>query len=311
MPPSVSVVMPVYNGERFLAESIASVLGQTYVDFEFIVVDDGSTDGSADILQEYADRDERIRPLLLSSNEGKGTARNRGIAAASGEYIATLDGDDICLPDRLRRQISYMRSNPDIGVLGCTLWSVGPDLRPHGKITVPNVHSLIAWGLFFGPAAGHSSTLMRRDVLLAAGAYEAGRVICDDLELWSRMVEKTHFANLPDVLLLYRRHPEADSIKKRSLQQEAGTNIRKTMLKRLWGEAPPETVDRFLRLRNRRKDFSRTERKLLRAEMERLIESFVTAGWVDEDDRPTLTVAMEQTLLRIKPRRRHFWKYLL
>lgn len=311
MPPSVSVVMPVYNGERYLAETIGSVLGQTYSDFEFIVVDDGSIDGSPDIVKAFAGRDSRIRLIPLSRNESKGSARNHGIAAARGEYIAAMDGDDICLPDRLRRQISFMRANPDIGVLGCTLWSVGPDLRPNGKITVPEAHPVIAWGLFFGPAIGGATTLIRRDLLLKAGAYEAGRVISDDLELWSRLIEQTRFANLPDVLYLYRRHPQADSIKRRSLQQKAGTNIRKAMLERLWGEAPPETVERFLRVRNRQKDFGRTERNLLRAEMERLIESFVTAGWVEADDRPALTAAMEDTMLRIKPRRRHFWKHLL
>ena len=310
MPPSVSVVMPVYNGERYLAETIGSVLGQTYRDFEFIVVDDGSSDSSAHIVQKFTGRDTRIRFIPLSRNEGKGSARNHGIAAARGEYIAAMDADDISLPNRLSRQVSFLHANPDIGVLGCTLWSVDQDLRPKGKIAVPKVHPLIAWGLFFSPAIGGATTMTRRALLMAHGTYEEGRVISDDLELWSRLIEKTRFANLPDVLYLYRRHPEADSVKKKTLQQDAGAQIRRKMLKRLWGDAPTETVERFLSVRNRQRDFSRTELKLLRAEMRCLIESLVTAGWVEADERPLLVEAMERTLETKRPRRRHFWKRL-
>ena len=125
MPPKVSVVMPVYNDERYLAEAIASVLGQTYADFELIIVDDGSTDGSRAIIEEYALRDSRVVPILLPGNLGQSSARNRGIERAGGQYIAAMDGDDICLPDRLRRQVNFLDANPQVGVLGtnmCALW---------------------------------------------------------------------------------------------------------------------------------------------------------------------------------------------
>ena len=304
--------MPVYNGDRYLAESIASVLGQTYSDFEFIIVDDGSTDGSAAISQCFAGRDPRIRLLLLAQNVGKGTARNRGIALASGEYIAMLDCDDICLPDRLRRQVDFLNANPQIGLLGCTLWDRGSRSgAPHSLCGCPQEHALIAWNLFFGWSIAGPAIMVRRGLLVAVEGYEEGREICDDMELLSRLIVCTRFANLPDILMLYRRHSQADSIKKQSLQQAAVGDIIERMLHALWGEAPEATVERFMRVRYGEKNFRRAERKLLRVEMMRLIDSFVVAGWVEADERPLLTEAMESELQRTMPRRRHFWKRVL
>ena len=104
--------MPVYNGERYLAEAIASVLGQTYADFEFIIVDDGSTDGSAVIIGEFVERDSRIRFIRLERNLGQANARNAGIEATSGKYVAMMDCDDVCLPDRLRKQMNFLEAHP-------------------------------------------------------------------------------------------------------------------------------------------------------------------------------------------------------
>ena len=311
MTPTVSVVMPVYNGERFIAEAIASVLGQTYADFELIIVDDGSSDASARIAQEYAGRDTRIRFISTARNAGQGSARNRGIATASGEYLAMMDGDDICLPDRLRKQIDYLERNPQVGAIGCSMWAVDQDLAALFRFTVPEEHALITWNLFFGWSIAGPAIMIRRELMVAANGYEEGRAICDDLELLSRLVGRTRLANLPDSLMLYRRHPHADSVKKKAIQRRELRVIMRRMLHKLWGEAPEATIERFLRVRSKRRDFRRAERNLLRAEMTRLIESFVDAGWVQADERPLLVEAMEDTLQRTMPRRRHFWRRLL
>ena len=169
MSPQVSVVMPVYNGERYLAEAIASILGQTYADFEFIIVDDGSTDGSAEIICEFVERDSRIQFIRLDRNMGHATARNNGISVASGKYVANMDCDDVCLPDRLRRQVNFLESNPNIDVLGSNLMVVDQDLRFRYELIMWQEHALIAWGLFFWANVPHPATMIRREPLVAVG----------------------------------------------------------------------------------------------------------------------------------------------
>ena len=311
MPPRVSVVMTVYNGERYLAEAIASVLGQTYADFELIIVDDGSTDGSRGIIEAYARRDPRIRLLPLADNQGMASARNRGIERARGQFIAFSDCDDICLPDRLRRQVKHLESNPDIGVLGCTMWAVDHKLRPLAENTAPLEHALIAWGLHFNPILPGGSSMIRSELLVDNGGYEEGRLYADDLELWSRLIEKTRFASLPDILMLYRRHPQAAGIGSRKRQQAEGLAVRKRMLERLWGEAPEETVNRFVRVPRRETDFSHPERMLLRADLTRLADAIVRAGWVQEDERTLLATAIDGALQRTMSRRQRWRDYLL
>ena len=110
--PLASVVMPVYNTEKYLAEAIESILAQTLTDFEFIIIDDGSSDGSAEICRSYVKRDSRIRLIELAENGGEFTARSLGLAEARGEFLVGHDSDDLCLPDRLEKQARFLQSNP-------------------------------------------------------------------------------------------------------------------------------------------------------------------------------------------------------
>ena len=311
MPPRVSVVMPVYNGERYLAEAIASVLGQTYADFELIVVDDGSSDGSRAIIEEYARRDTRVLPVLLPENQGMASARNRGIEGSGGEFVAFSDSDDICLPDRLRTQLIHLEGNPDIGVLGCTMWAVDHQLKPLAETRVPREHALIAWGLSFDPILPGGSCLIRRDLLVDNGCYEEGRLYADDLELWSRLMAKTRFANLPDILMFYRRHPAAAGIGSRKQQYAEGQAVRKRMLERLWGEAPEAILQRFARVRRRETDFSHSELTRLQDDLTRLADALVDAGWARADERSLLSSEIENTLRRSMTRRQRWRSYLL
>ena len=308
--PRVSVVMPVYNSERYLAEAIASVLGQTYPDFELIIVDDGSTDGSAAIVEAYARRDSRIQFMPLRENRGIASTRNHGIAAASGEYVAMMGNDDICLPDRLRRQVNFLDANPPIGVVGGNIHVVDQDLGFRFESNLPLEHALVTWGLYFSASVADPTTMIRRELLVVAGGYDEDCRTADDTELWTRLIQQTRFANLPDILMLYRRHPGAISVKHREKQRAEGSAVRRKALELLWGELPEATADLFKRVWLRETNFRRAERNLLRIEMTRLIESFLGAGWVAADERPLLQSAMESELRRIKPRRRHFWKRL-
>ena len=137
----ISVIMPVYNGERFLSEAIDSILAQTIGNFELIIVDDGSTDGSAQIIKEYAQRDGRVCVLQHGENRGQAAARNSGLAAAQGEYIIGMDADDISPPERLRKQLDFLRQRPDIGVLGTWRRTIDAAAQPIDLTQSPLGHA--------------------------------------------------------------------------------------------------------------------------------------------------------------------------
>lgn len=163
--PLVSVVMPVYNSERFVAEAVDSILQQTLTDFEFLIVDDGSTDGSLGIIQDYAERDPRIRITQHSENRGVAAARNTGIARASGKYVAVMDSDDVSLPQRIEKQVTYLEAHSDIGAVG-----VG-DHTCHKDLTIkstrqppPRHHAIVFHTLLQTRTALKTPTMMiRRD----------------------------------------------------------------------------------------------------------------------------------------------------
>ena len=289
--------MPVYNGERFLADAIESILAQTYTDFELLIVDDGSTDASAEIIRAYENRDRRIRFFQLERNMGHADARNRGIVRATGQYITMMDCDDVSLPRRLQMQVEFMNSHPEIDVLGTCARAVNQDLTTTVfNFIVPRQHALIALNLFFGASFVHSSAMLRREFLGAVGGYEPGRRECADLELWLRLLRETSikFANLPENLMLYRLHERSLSagIAKEGHVEER--DIRRHMLKRLWNEVSKGTIDRFYCLRKQQK-LSWAERRAVKQDIERLIESMIAHKWVKPEDRPLLINRNEPT----------------
>ena len=135
--PTISVLMPVYNAERYVAKAVESILAQTCADFEFVIIDDGSTDGSHALLKQYAERDHRIR-LISRANTGHVIALNQMLEIASGRYIARIDADDIALPDRFARQVGYLESHGDCVAVGSYVWLIDAAGRSLGSVTVPS-----------------------------------------------------------------------------------------------------------------------------------------------------------------------------
>lgn len=207
MPPRVSVVMSVYNGERYLREAVDSILAQTFTDFEFLIIDDGSTDGTGAILAEYVARDPRIRVIVHAANQGLTPSLNEGLALAQGEYVARMDADDISLPERFARQVTCLDARPDIGVLGTAFQLIDAD---GGVIAPPVIHPVesgfVAWCLYFFNPLVHSSVMIRRRSLAQAGGYNQTLVRSQDHELWCRLSRRTRLSNSPEVLLLLRKH---------------------------------------------------------------------------------------------------------
>ena len=203
MPPKVSVVMPVYNGERFLRQAVDSILQQDFEDLEFIIVDDGSKDRTWDILQEYARHDPRVILLRNDTNSGVLATRNRGLAAAQGEYLAVQDADDISLPQRFSLQVAYLDQHPQVSATG------GPAQRidEHGRVlslwTVPQGHENIRAHLLFTSPIAHTTMMARLALVRQVGGYQYKYGV-EDYDLWWRLSAVGRIETLPDVLAQYR-----------------------------------------------------------------------------------------------------------
>ena len=204
--PVISVLMPAYNTERYVAEAVESILGQTFTEFEFIIVDDGSTDGSLAVLRRYAAQDSRIR-LVSRPNTGIVGALNEGLSLAQGELIARMDGDDVSLPKRLELQVAYLDDHPRCVAVGCRVLMVDPDGAPL-RITCEELEhdEIVAAELRGWTAIENASATYRRCAVMEAGGYRKECETAEDLDLFLRLAERGDLANLPDVLYEYRQH---------------------------------------------------------------------------------------------------------
>lgn len=224
--PAITVAMSVYNGERFLADAIESILTQSFRDFEFLIVDDGSTDSSADIITRFAQSDPRIRPIIRE-NRGLIASLNQMIQEARAPIIARMDADDIAAPTRFAQQFAYLQDNPDYGVVGSWSEDMGEDGKPMAREGAD--HPLRHRDMLVAIANGeqlicHPAVMYRRDVVRAVGGYHAAFRHCEDLDLWLRLASITHMGNIPQRLLRYRRYPTQVSAR-HSTEQQIGTAI--------------------------------------------------------------------------------------
>jgi glycosyltransferase involved in cell wall biosynthesis len=200
--------MAVQNAQRYVAEAVESILKQTFGDFEFLILDDGSTDGSLDLLRRFSDRDTRIR-LTRRPNRGLVASLNELIDQAKGEFIARMDADDISLPDRFQQQISYLHAHPEYVLVGSRVLLIDPDGDPLCDwCTIEDHEAIDAFNLEGkrGTLISHPVVMMRRSALVAVGKYRNFSMM-EDFDLFLRLAEYGRLTNLPDVLLKYRMHP--------------------------------------------------------------------------------------------------------
>ena len=203
--PRVSVVMVVFNGERYVEEAIQSIRAQRFENFEFIIIDDGSTDRTGEILDSFRTQDSRI-VVKKQPNSGIAAARNQACALARAPYVACIDADDVATPARLALQVSYLDAYPDIGVLGGGVMLVDESGNDLWIESYPLTHEeIVAAFERFCPFV-HSTVMMRRSLLDAVNHYRTLFEQYEDFDLWLRMSERTQLANLSDVLARYRLH---------------------------------------------------------------------------------------------------------
>jgi glycosyltransferase involved in cell wall biosynthesis len=233
-PPIVSVVMPIYNTEIYLVDSIGSILAQTFADWELICVDDGSSDGSLEVLRRYERADRRVR-VVTRTHTGGARARNDGMALARGRYIAMMDSDDVALPERLRRQLDYMERHPECVCLGAAVRIVGPDLLPIQDEPKALDHETIDRITLGGNGAAirHPVAMYRAEAVRGIGGYRNENAVHMETDLYLRLAEIGRLANLPDILLLYRQRLGSANRTKQSLwEQYEGKIVREARIRR-------------------------------------------------------------------------------
>lgn len=219
--PTVTVLMPVYNGVAFLREAIDSVLNQTFNDFEFLIIDDASTDGSVALIESYTDP--RIQLVRNEKNMGQVATLNKGLSLAKGKYIARLDQDDVCLPSRFQKQVTLLNKRPEIAVVGTLIQGMNEqgqaiDIR---GMAVDDRVAFIAYLLLGDCPLGHPSVLFRREVAIESGSYDTSFAPAEDYELWCRLASQRQEAFvISEPLLRHRVHIYQQSQKKSSIQLE-------------------------------------------------------------------------------------------
>lgn len=249
MVPRVSVIMPTHNGEPFLASAIESVLTQDYSDFEFIVVDDASTDATPMILQHYANQDSRVRVLRNEGNRGTPYSRNRGILASSGEYIATFDSDDLCMSDRLSTQVRRMQEHDELGVIGSSIFLIDERNREIGFRRYPTDDRQLRRNMFkFSPFAA-PSTMIRKTTIVNAGPYDEKLSPCEDIDLWFRIGRIAKFANCPETLLKYRLHRSSSTFRRIRRMNANTFKIRMRAIREFGYPTTTSTITQLLGIR--------------------------------------------------------------
>jgi len=208
----VSVAMPVYNAGPYLREAIESMLDQTLREFEFIIIDDGSTDESRAIIEDYAQRDGRIR-MISRPNRGITPTRNEALGLAQGECVAVMDADDVSLPDRLALQTAYLDAHPECLAVGGRILIVDAEGWPIREACTHEAHEDIDRFHMQGQggALAHPASMFRREAALAIGGYREAFAAGEDLDLFLRFAERGKLANVPQCVLKYRQHSRSVS----------------------------------------------------------------------------------------------------
>ena len=211
--PTISVIMSVYNEEATIAEAIESVIAQTYTDWEFIIINDCSTDRTLEILKRYARQQDRIRILENRHNLGLAASLNKGIKAAQGKYIARMDGDDVSYRERLEKQVAFMKDNPIVDVLGAGAELIDENGKTLAYTNLPETHDKLSANIHKICPFFHSSVIMRKEFLEQSGGYNDRFRRCQDFDLWSRMCRQATFHNLQEPLIRYQTNSYKSSLK--------------------------------------------------------------------------------------------------
>jgi glycosyltransferase involved in cell wall biosynthesis len=216
--PKITVLMPVYNCELYIQEAVDSILNQTFTDFEFLIIDDASTDETVAIIKTY--NDPRIQLIQKPENSGYTNSLNHGLSIARGEYIARMDGDDISLPERFAKQVAFLDANQDVILCG-TFYSI---IGTERVVTVPENFEEIKIEMLWGCCVGHPTVMIRKCILDKFSIiYDVKKEPAEDYDLWCRLLSIGKLHNLQEVLLNYRVHNS--QVSKKRIDQQINTAV--------------------------------------------------------------------------------------
>ena len=275
--PYISIVMSAYNDENLVSDSIVSMLRQTVSDFEFIIIDDGSQDQTADFISELARQDQRIR-FCPRPHEGLVSALNVGCRLANSEYIARIDSDDIALPDRLALQIRHLENNPEIALLGGATECIDLEGFPHFTMRWPSIKQNLHDYLLLDCYVAHTTVMFRKSVFLEIGGYREAYLHAEDYDLFLRFSDKHLIDNLEPVLCRYRMHSGQVSSTQLEQQVISGIAARLATRARRMGRAEPRWSSPIRRqdIRERGIQDARVDRAI--AEYDRKNQAYAE-GW--------------------------------
>ena len=213
--PKISVIMSVYNNKKYLAEAIDSILMQTFKHFELVIIDDGSIDGASEILEKYALKDRRILLIKNKTNIGLIKSLNKALKIAKGEYIARMDGDDICFPSRFQIQVKYLNENPNISLVYSDTMLIDKNSQDVCRSRRPQSVKKVLLNLGRYNFIPHPTVMFRRSILSIVGEYNELCKNYEDRDLWIRMRDSgLSFGYINEVLLKYRLNPKSVNAKK-------------------------------------------------------------------------------------------------
>lgn len=228
--PKVTVLLSVFNGEKYLKEAIESILNQTFEDFEFLIINDCSTDNTLKIIESYDD--ERIKLINNEINLGLQKNLYKGVEIAGGEYIARMDADDISFPDRLETQVEFMDKKPEIGICGTWVKTLGKNKDFVGKYYSDPKE--VKASLLFNTSLAHPTVIIRKKYLVKYNLnYNQDFKESEDYDLWTRCADFFSIANIPKILVYYRYHTESKSNKGRTELNNNSSLIRTRQLKKI------------------------------------------------------------------------------
>lgn len=238
----LTVIMPVYNGEKYLEEAIDSILNQTFTDFKLLVLNDNSTDHTPKILETYQKKDSRVEVINKTQNEGPANLRNEGILKSETEFVALMDADDIALPTRFEKQLEVFKNHPNIGVCG-TWFTFFGDKQ---KLIKHSVNPEALKVQFLSSCGIGNPTVMFRKSAIKDFKFEHQFVPAEDYGLWSEVIQVTDFYNIPESLLNYRWHPNNISQTKEENLRKANVLIKKRQLEHFGIDASQVNIDDYL-----------------------------------------------------------------
>ena len=290
--PLLTVLMPVYNAEKYVREAVDSILKQSFVDFEFLIIDDASTDQTVSLIKSYSDK--RIKLIEKAENTGYTNSLNAGLRMAKGKFIGRMDSDDISLPSRFAIQLSYMESNPEVIVCGAFYEILGNQKTIHLPVRNAEIRVALLWG----NCLAHPSVIIRKNALIQSSVYyDASKEPAEDYDLWVRLLPVGHIHNIPEVLLKYRIHYSSVSRKRSKQQEKESIQIKLQLLSYLNVSLEPREEQVLSKVFTRNSTLSVNEIKIFQAVKQKLLKSN-NKGFFESEGFEKYLIDLEQKVLR-------------